>query len=234
MDESIIFVGLDVHKETISVALAEGGVRGEVREYGRIANTAAALKRLVGKIGGEGIDLRFCYEAGPCGYGIQRWLTQAGDDCIVVAPSLIPRRSGERINPNISPRPAVPTGSGGGALSETSVLGGCAMRPLVDFPHERCRGWVYDDGESRRAHVGLSLPFRVGGAAQAGGARSRVWARAKAIWCGQAEAMAILMRRAETVTRAPIFRSLRRMVPQVAVANSVCCRARRRSAAIST
>lgn len=97
MDKSITFVGLDVHKETISVTLAEGGVRGEVRDYGRIANTAAALKRLVGKIGGEGIDLRFCYEAGPCGYGIQRWLTQAGHDCIVVAPSLIPRRSGERI-----------------------------------------------------------------------------------------------------------------------------------------
>ncbi len=97
MNESIIFVGLDVHKETISVALADGGVRGEVREYGRIANTAAALRRLVGKIGGEGVDLRFCYEAGPCGYGIQRWLTQAGHECIVVAPSLIPRRAGESI-----------------------------------------------------------------------------------------------------------------------------------------
>jgi hypothetical protein len=50
------------------VAVAEGGLRGEVRDYGRIANTPAALQRLVGKLGQEGVRLRFCYEAGPCGY----------------------------------------------------------------------------------------------------------------------------------------------------------------------
>jgi hypothetical protein len=54
------------------VAVAEGGIRGEVREYGRIANTPAALDRLAGKLGRDGVKLRFCYEAGPCGYGIQR------------------------------------------------------------------------------------------------------------------------------------------------------------------
>jgi transposase len=82
----ITYVGLDVHKDGIAVALAEGGIRGEVREYGRIANTAAALTRLLSKLSGAGVRLRFCYEAGPCGYGIQRQLSARGDECVVVAP----------------------------------------------------------------------------------------------------------------------------------------------------
>ena len=97
MDQPIIFVGLDVHKGTITVALAEEGQRGEVREYGRIANTPADLKKLMDKLERTGRTLRFCYEAGPCGYGIQRQLTAAGHVCVVVAPSLIQRKPGERI-----------------------------------------------------------------------------------------------------------------------------------------
>jgi transposase len=99
--DRITYIGLDVHKEGIVVAVAEGGlrgeVRGEVRDYGRIANTPAALRRLAGKLGQEGVELRFCYEAGPCGGGIQRQLSQRGDECIVVAPSLIPKRTGDRV-----------------------------------------------------------------------------------------------------------------------------------------
>src|ERR1700688_2009627 len=99
MEQRIIYVGLDVHKDTIAVALAEPDKRGEVREYGKIANTPTALKTLVAKLtrGSGGGALRFCYEAGPCGYGIQRQLTAAGHDCVVVAPSLIPRKPGDRI-----------------------------------------------------------------------------------------------------------------------------------------
>src|ERR671914_988570 len=95
--ENTTFIGLDVHKETITVALADSGERGEVCEYGRIANSPEALKGLLRKLQRTGRQLQFCYEAGPCGYGIQRQLTAAGHNCVVVAPSLIPRKPGERI-----------------------------------------------------------------------------------------------------------------------------------------
>ena len=97
MEQRIIYVGLDVHKDTIAVALAETGKRGEVREYGKIANTPAALRTLAAKLASHGWRLRFCYEAGPCGYGIQRQLSEAGHECVVVAPSLIPRKPGDRV-----------------------------------------------------------------------------------------------------------------------------------------
>jgi transposase len=97
LGDRITYVRLDVHKDGIVVAVAEGGLRGEVRDYGRIANTPAALQRLARKLGQNGLRLRFCYEAGPCGYGIQRQLSGLRHECIVVAPSLIPKRAGDRI-----------------------------------------------------------------------------------------------------------------------------------------
>ena len=97
MDKPITYIGLDVHKDTIAVAIAEAGRRSDVREYGKIANTPTALKALATKLSRGGSTLRFCYEAGPCGYGAQRQLTLAGHDCVIVAPSLIPRKPGDRI-----------------------------------------------------------------------------------------------------------------------------------------
>src|SRR6202522_1801015 len=97
LDKTITYVGLDVHKDTIAVALAEAGGGKDVREYGKIANTPAALKALAVRLSRAGNELRFCYEAGPCGYGIQRQLTLAGHGCVVVAPSLIPQKPGDRI-----------------------------------------------------------------------------------------------------------------------------------------
>jgi transposase len=94
-DSTVVFVGLDVHKATIAVALAEAG-GGEVRSYGVIPNTPAAVARLVKKLGPAG-RLRACYEAGPCGYVLLRQLTKLGVACAVVAPALIPTKPGERV-----------------------------------------------------------------------------------------------------------------------------------------
>src|SRR5262249_16103719 len=88
--DAITYVELDVHKSTISVALAEGGRAGEVRQVGVLENRPETLTKLAGRLSQVSNRLRFCYEAGPCGYGPQRLLTGCGHDCIVVAPSLIP------------------------------------------------------------------------------------------------------------------------------------------------
>jgi transposase len=97
MERATRFVGMDVHKDTIVVAVTATGEVGKATAYGTFPNTAAALETLVKRLrqAGDG-PIKFCYEAGPCGYGIHRALTKMGEDCMVVAPSMIPRKSGER------------------------------------------------------------------------------------------------------------------------------------------
>lgn len=96
MKEFIKYVGLDVHKETIAVSVAqENG--GEVRYWGEIANTVEAMDKLILQLRKGNATLSFCYEAGPCGYGLHRRLTELGWACMVVAPSLIPRKAGDRV-----------------------------------------------------------------------------------------------------------------------------------------
>jgi transposase len=97
--EAITF-GLDVHKRMTSVAIAESGRGGEVRFLGEIPSTPEALHRLVERLKGRHRRLSFCYEAGPCGYGVHRLLSRLGQDCSVVAPSLIPSRPGDRVKTN--------------------------------------------------------------------------------------------------------------------------------------
>jgi transposase len=92
-----MFIGLDVHKATISVAFAKGERGGEVRHWGTISHRPDHIRKLVEKLGADGCRLRFCYEAGPCGYGLHRQLVELGHDCIVVAPSLIPVKAGDRV-----------------------------------------------------------------------------------------------------------------------------------------
>jgi transposase len=96
MNEYSVYVGLDVHKETIAVAVAATGRREPVYR-GEIANTPTAVKRLIHKLSPDGEVLGVCYEAGPCGYGLHRQITAMGHDCIVVAPGLIPRRATDRV-----------------------------------------------------------------------------------------------------------------------------------------
>lgn len=92
--DSRIWVGLDVHKDTIAVCwLRDDSTPEETRE---ISNDPRAIRKLFRRFAGEG-DLRVCYEAGPCGYVVRRQLEAMGIVCDVVAPSLIPRRPGERI-----------------------------------------------------------------------------------------------------------------------------------------
>ena len=92
-----MFVGMDVHKESIDISLAEEGRTGEVRHYGGIPGDLEALAKVVKALRAPTRRLRFVYEAGPCGFGIHRYLTAQGEDCVVVNPSSMPKRSGDRI-----------------------------------------------------------------------------------------------------------------------------------------
>src|SRR6476646_4389663 len=97
MEQSTRFVGMDVHKETIVVAVTATGEVGKATAYGTFPSTGAGLEKLVKRLRQAGSGpIKFCYEAGPCGYGVHRTLTRTGEDCMVVAPSMIPRKSGER------------------------------------------------------------------------------------------------------------------------------------------
>src|SRR5512132_590048 len=94
--KKIVYVGLDVHKESIVVATAPEGDK-EVELYGQIGGTLEALDKLIKKLTKPGVELRFVYEAGPCGYVIYRHLVQGRYHCEVIAPSLIPTKASDRV-----------------------------------------------------------------------------------------------------------------------------------------
>jgi transposase len=101
MNENILFVGLDTDKNHIDVAVAEPLPGGEVRYWGKIANEEQPLDRTIKRLQRGERQLRVCYEAGPCGYGIYRRLNRkSAVRCEVVAPSLTPRRPGVRVKTN--------------------------------------------------------------------------------------------------------------------------------------
>ena len=94
---TVKFIGLDVHKKTITIAIADAGRQNKPRVYGAIANDLDAVDKFCRKMVSTASGLYFVYEAGPCGYGLYRHLTAKGFDCMVAAPSLIPKKSGDRV-----------------------------------------------------------------------------------------------------------------------------------------
>lgn len=94
MEKTTRYVGLDVHGETIAAAVADG--RGEIRSLGRFPNRPESVRKFIEQLG-KPKHLKVCYEAGPTGYALYWQLTKLGVDCDVVAPSLIPRKPGDKI-----------------------------------------------------------------------------------------------------------------------------------------
>lgn len=98
--KNLLYIGLDVHKDSIAIAVAEPGRDGEIRSLGKMSNSLHAVEKLIARLRkqyGKDVELHFCYEAGPCGFVLVRRLLQLGHDCIVVAPSKLARQSGDKV-----------------------------------------------------------------------------------------------------------------------------------------
>ena len=152
MAKNTLYVGLDTDKKFIDVAVAEPLPRGEVRSWGKVANTPAALERVIKRLRGGGRRLEVCYEAGPCGYGVYRQLGAMRDvTCVVAAPSMIPRRPGERVKTNRRD-----------ALKLAKLLRAQELTPVwvPDAAHEamrdlvRARGTAVEDLMRSRQRIG--------------------------------------------------------------------------------
>lgn len=94
------FVGIDVSKLRNAIAIADAGRDGEVRFFGEVDASGTSMRRVIQRIAAKFDRIHFCYEAGPTGYGLYRLIRSLGHECTVVAPSLIPRRPGDRVKTN--------------------------------------------------------------------------------------------------------------------------------------
>jgi transposase len=148
------FVGIDAAKARNAVAIAEGGRDGEVRYLGEFDATPEAMARLVRKLGDRYEVLHFCYEAGPTGYGLYRQILSLGHKCTVVAPSLTPRRPGDRVKTNRRDAQSLARLLRAGELTEVWVPDETheAVRDLV-----RTRAMAVADYRRKRQHVASFL-----------------------------------------------------------------------------
>src|SRR5499426_3001695 len=94
------FIGIDTAKLRNAIAVAEAGRNGEVRYLGEVDTSEAGTRTLIAKLAAKYRKLTFCYEAGPTGYGLHRLIESLGHDCMVVAPSLTPKKPGDRVQTN--------------------------------------------------------------------------------------------------------------------------------------
>ena len=116
------FCGLDTHKKTIVAAIANAGRDGEIRLYGTIANTKKAVADMVRKVtAGNRERVLFCYEAGPCGFELYHQIKKLGHECQVIAPSLIPQKSGDRVKTDRRDAPNLARLSRSGELTAVHV-----------------------------------------------------------------------------------------------------------------
>jgi transposase len=147
---SEVFVGIDTAKAHNAVAVAEAGRDCEVRYLGTFDNTPDAITKLVRKLAGRYETLHFCYEAGPTGYGLYRQILALGHACTVVAPSLIPRRPGDRVKTNRRDAQSLARLLRAGELTAVWVPDETheAVRDLV-----RTRAMAVEDYRRKRQHV---------------------------------------------------------------------------------
>jgi len=173
MPEFHAYVGLDVHKDSVSAAVAEAGRDGEVRHWGVIRNTPEAVARLARKLVERHRAVEFAYEAGPCGYTLYRHLTASGLTCRVVAPSRTPRKPGDRIKNDTRDAVTLARLLRAGELTFVWVPDEVheAMRDLV-----RARQTAANDVRQARAHIQMFLlKHGVRYRGKPWGFRHRVW-----------------------------------------------------------